>query len=104
MGLFHSAQGFFIVTILIDLNLSACVIEVCQAFERFGLLVEANDGLHDLGVVVPVLVLEEVPRQNIDLGLSRILSKANYLLYISALQKATHALELFVRRGVELCA
>ena len=62
LSLLHGTQSFLIVTILVDLNLGAGIVEVGKALKGLSLLVEANDGLHDFRVVVPVLVLQEVAR------------------------------------------
>ncbi|MFO0118021.1 MAG: hypothetical protein ACK521_10565 [bacterium] len=54
---FHSIQCFFIVAILIDFDLSTGIVEVCETLKCFGFRIKLNNGLHDIRVVVPVLIL-----------------------------------------------
>ena len=87
---------------LVNLNLSALVVEVGKTLERFCLAVELYDGLHDIRVVVPVLVAQEVASQDIDLGLAGILGKANDSLHVAAFQEAFETLHFLVGQGVNL--
>jgi len=58
--LFHGSKSFFIISVFVDLHLSASIIEIAKTFERFSLLIKADDGFHDLWIVMPVLILQEV--------------------------------------------
>jgi len=59
-GLDHCFKGFFIRAEFIDLDLGTLIVEVGEALVRFSLTVELDDCLHDIRVVMPVLVSEEV--------------------------------------------
>lgn len=56
-GFFHGTKSFFVISIFINFYLSTCIIEVSETFKWFCFLVETNDGFHDLGVIMPILIL-----------------------------------------------
>ena len=86
-GLYHRFRCLLVRSELVDLNLSALVVEVGKTLERFCLAVELYDGLHDIRVVVPVLVAQEVASQDVDFGLASILGKADDSLHVAAFQE-----------------
>ena len=69
---------------------------------RLCLLIERDDGLHDLRIVVPVLILQEVTSKLVDLNLTSSLSESNDSLDLSALDQALDTLERLISHGIDL--
>jgi hypothetical protein len=56
-------------------HLCAGVVEGAKLLQGFGLRVEADDGLHDVGLVVPVQILKEA-RERLQQGRKRVAANA----------------------------
>jgi len=82
----HGFQGLFISTKFIDFDLGALIVEVGQAFERLGLAVELYDSLHDIWIVVPVLVTQEVACHDPHFGGTGRLRKADDSPHVTRLK------------------
>ena len=100
--LYHGLQGFLISSKLIDFDLSALIVEIRQALIRLGLAVELDNSLHDIRVVVPVLVAQEVTRHDPNLGRAGSLGEADHSTHIARFQEALETFDLFVGKCVHL--
>mmetsp|Transcript_8453 Transcript_8453/g.26835 ORF Transcript_8453/g.26835 Transcript_8453/m.26835 type:complete len:216 (-) Transcript_8453:4156-4803(-) len=69
-----------IFAVLVNLVLRAGIVKACQLLVRLRLAVKADDGLHDLGVVSPVQILQIVGSQDVDLTAARHAREENNLV------------------------
>lgn len=67
----------------------------------FGFLIKTYDGFHDLWVVVPVLVLQEVTRKFVNFSLTCCLCEANDGFDFAGFDQALDTLHFFVGHGVD---
>mmetsp|Transcript_28767 Transcript_28767/g.95546 ORF Transcript_28767/g.95546 Transcript_28767/m.95546 type:complete len:347 (-) Transcript_28767:765-1805(-) len=94
--------GLLVVPVLVNLNLRAHVVEGGERLERLALVVKRDDVLQDLGVRVPVQVLQVVCGEDVDLARARYTGKEDNLVGVPRLEQAAHPLDLVARLRVLL--
>lgn len=102
LGLDHGFLRLLVRTELVYLYLGALVVEVGEALIGLGLAVELDDGLHDIRIVVPVLISQEVTGHDPDFRRTGCLSEAGDGAHIAGLEQALQTLDLLVGQGVDL--
>jgi hypothetical protein len=70
----------------------------------FCLLIERDNGFHDLWVVVPVLILKEVTCEFVNFHLTSSLSKSYNSLDLSTFNETFNTLQWLVSHGIDLSA